>query len=130
TARVLHRATTLANGKVLVTGGQANGGPATNTTETFEYAVGTWTNAGAMSTPRSGYSTTLLPSGKVLVAAGQIGGGATNSAELFNPATATWTAAGSLTAARQGHAAVLLPGGQVLVAGGVDRNGNAMTNSE
>jgi hypothetical protein len=70
---------------------------------------------------RRDFTTTVLPSGKVLVAGG-VGGGAgavTKSCELFDPATGRWTAADSLRQFRFRHTATLLPNGLVLVVGGV-----------
>jgi len=81
-------------------------------------AVG-WTNPGSLSTARYGHTATLLPNGKVLVAAGRCSGYNTNSAELYDPATGIWTATGSLNTARCQHTATLLPNGKVLVAGGL-----------
>jgi hypothetical protein len=61
----------------------------------------------------SGYTATLLPNGKVLIA-----GGNTASAELYDPATGTFTATSDMMAARTYHSATLLPSGKVLIAGG------------
>jgi WD40 repeat protein len=77
-----------------------------------------WTPTGTMRITRAGHTATLLPSGKVLVAAGAKHGTSLRSAELYDPATGTWTLTGSLSTARYGHTATLLPSGKVLVAGG------------
>jgi N-acetylneuraminic acid mutarotase len=70
---------------------------------------------------RSGHTTTLLPTGKVLVTGGTGAGGAVlSSAELYDPVTNTWSAAPALSAARTGHTATLLRSGKVLVVGGFD----------
>lgn len=73
-----------------------------------------------MTTGHSGPTATLLASGKVLIAGGDIGDldGASVSAELFDPASGTFTATGNLTMGREKHAATLLPDGTVLIAGG------------
>jgi hypothetical protein len=74
---------------------------------------------GSLLTARAGHTATLLPNGKVLVAAGLDSNFVPlTSAELYDPATGTWTATGSLAAARYDHTATLLPNGKVLVAGG------------
>lgn len=84
-------------------------------------AAPTWTNTASMDIARGHHSTTLLPSGKVLVAGGTNGNGfvAVNSAEVYDPSTNTWTTVASLKTARDSHTATLLPNGKVLVAGGL-----------
>src|SRR5262249_13388760 len=68
---------------------------------------------------------TLLPNGKVLVAAGYNG---LSSAELYDPASGTWTVTGSLNGRRFNHTASLLPNGTVLVAGG--QNGGPLASTQ
>ncbi len=74
---------------------------------------GTFTPTGRMTIARRGYTATLLPSGKVLIA-----GGNAATAELYDPATGTFTRTGDMTAPRSNHSATLLPDGKVLIAGG------------
>ena len=80
-----------------------------------------WTATGNLGTPREFHTATLLPSGKVLVAAGSNLSGDLSSAELYDPATGLWTATGNLGTRRESHTATLLPSGKVLVAGGTNR---------
>ena len=82
-----------------------------------------WGTAASMATARQNHTTTLLPSGKVLVAGGYGNNGDLASAELYDPATGAWSSAGNLTTARYAHTATLLPSGKVLVAGGYGSNG-------
>ena len=82
-----------------------------------------WVATGSLATARGRHTTTLLPSGKVLVVGGndESGGlftGYLSSAELYDPATGSWSSTGSLHTARGDHTATLLPNGKVLVAGG------------
>jgi hypothetical protein len=75
---------------------------------------------GDMTTERSHPTSTLLPSGKVLVA----GGGnfqfnSLRSAELYDPATGRWALTAQMDTPRSLHTATLLPSGEVLVAGGL-----------
>jgi len=82
---------------------------------------GPWTTAANMATPRGWQTATLLPSGVVLVAGGNVPypPGVTATAELYDPATNTWTAAVSVGAGlRRAHTATLLPSGNVLAVGG------------
>jgi hypothetical protein len=87
TARYWHTATLLNNGKVLITGG--TGGTSTNksaylaTAELYDPAAGRFTTAGIMSTQRAEHTSTLLPSGDVLLAGGSDGSSALASAELY-----------------------------------------------
>ena len=73
--RFRHTATLLPNGKVLIAGGvtTGSGGVCTNTAELYDPAAnngaGAFVSTGAMAQFRSDYTATLLPNGKVLVAA-------------------------------------------------------------
>jgi uncharacterized protein (TIGR03437 family) len=122
TARYSHTATLLPNGKVLVAGGSRDGnlcdyGMAN--AELYDPATGQWSATGSLTIPRTSHTATLLPNGKVLIAAGvRECGDAINSAELYDPATESWSATGSLISARYAHTATLLANGKVLVAGG------------
>jgi Galactose oxidase, central domain/Kelch motif len=89
---------------------------------TASHAFGSdgWTTAGSTETMHMFHTTTLLPSGMVLIAGGfDYGpGGSIAVAELFDPISGSWTATGSLLMPRSGHTATLLPDGKVLVTGG------------
>ncbi len=125
-ARVNHTATLLPNGKVLIAGGgNCNSGcVAFNTAELFDPSSGTFgPTAGNMFLGVSGSTSTLLSSGKVLIA-----GGFTSStdstgtvvAQLYDPTTGLFAQSGSMFTARQfGFTATLLQSGKVLIAGGV-----------
>jgi len=125
TARAVHTATRLADGRVLVAGGD-RGAPfydATATAELYNLSTGTWTPTGSMATARESHTATVLADGRVLVAGGNSGGSFATifaSAEIFNPATGLWSDTGSMTHIRSGHTATLLNDGRVLVAGGSD----------
>jgi large repetitive protein len=136
TARCSHTATLLPNGQVLVAGGSIGGshsGIIRTNAELYDPTAGTWTNTGSLNTGRYEHTATLLPNGKVLVAAGiasctncGLGGVvSTSSAELYDPVTGIWTATGPLTVGRDSHTATLLPDGKVLVAGGLGGGASA-----
>ncbi len=118
--RVLHTATLLQNGKVLVAGGIITNRPAlrTSSAELYDPATGLWTATAPMSVARINHTATLLPNGRVLVAGGSAERAALRSAELYDPTTGTWTNASSLNTNRSFATATLLPDGRVLVAGG------------
>jgi N-acetylneuraminic acid mutarotase len=123
TARTAASATLLANGKVLVAGGISTVGAGSflNSAELYDPVTNTWSAAGNLGTRRASHTTTLLPSGKVLVAGGATTGGVRiGGAELYDPATNSWSGTGSLAVARSYASATLMPNGKVLVAGGVN----------
>jgi hypothetical protein len=126
TARYLHTATLLPNGKVLVVGGYGSSG-LLSSAELYDPVSGTWTTTGPMPVARFTHTATLLPNGKVLVAGGEGSGGELNTAVLYDPASGTWTVTGHLNIARTFHTATLLPNGKVLVAGGGNYYGSSVT---
>ena len=117
TARRVHTATLLTNGKVLVAGGR---NPPTYyaSGELYDPNTGVFSSTGSMATPRAFHTATLLANGKVLVAGGLNGSVYVASAELYDPDTGLFTPTGSLNTAREDHTATLLPDGRVLIVGG------------
>ena len=123
TARELHTATLLSNGKVLVASGFVDFGlgRVTNSAELYDPDTGTWSSTGNLNQGRAFHTATLLTGGKVLVAGGFFVDGLpniTNSAELYDPATGTWSNTASLNNGRRFHTATLLQNGRVLASGG------------
>ena len=121
TGRTLHTATLLADGRVLVTGGQALGTQQSlRSTEVYNPANGVWTATGNLIAGRSNHVAIRLQNGRVLVVGGVSVETQTRlaSAEIYDPSTGTWTATGNLVTARQLAAAALLNDGRVVVAGG------------
>src|SRR5438552_2080873 len=85
---------------------------------------GEWEYAGSLGTARGSHTATLLPNGKVLVAAGSGRNGAyLSSAELYDPASGSWSSTGSLGTGRLFATATLLPSGKMLLAAGLGRSG-------
>ena len=123
TARTLHTATLLTNGKVLVVGGLVPNTTCCLTTasaELYDPATGQWSATGSPSTPRGNHVAARLQNGKVLIASGS-GNPFSNvltSAELYDPDAGTWSPAGTLNVARSNPRATLLANGKVLVIGG------------
>jgi hypothetical protein len=114
-------AVTLADGRVLVTGGQVQPAVATNQAAVYDAASGTWASVGPMGTPRLKHTSVLLSDGRVLVIGGSPDdSNLLNTTELFDPATNAFTPGPTLTEPRykMPGGAVALPGNRVLVAGG------------
>jgi M6 family metalloprotease-like protein/uncharacterized repeat protein (TIGR02543 family) len=123
TARQYHTATTLPNGKVLVTGGiDVNLYTTLASAELYDPATDSWSFAGSMTDARANHTATLLKNGRVLVAGGY-GIGLLNSAEMYDPSDTTghpWTTVSPMIFGHSSHTATLLtnPDGSVLVMGG------------
>jgi hypothetical protein len=122
TGREFHTATRLADGRVLVLGGQGQtsswGIPdqlPLASAEIFDHHRGTWSMAKPLPHAHIGQTATLLRSGNVLVA-----GGSDAHADLYDPITDTWSSAGSvpMPLTRPGQTATLLTDGRVLLAPG------------
>ncbi|NOJ94463.1 kelch-like protein, partial [Corallococcus coralloides] len=88
-----------------------------------------WAATGAMTSPRSFHTATLLKNGMVLVAGGRsaASGSFLSTAEVYDPVSGTWSATGPMASIRELHSATLLPSGKVLVAGGYNGAGRAAT---
>ena len=114
TARNLHTATLLPNGKVL-----AAPGLYTDTAELYDPSTGVWSFTAKIANLDTfgGHTATLLSNGRVLVTGG-------SAAKLYHPAIGTWSVTANLNTPRSGHSATLLANGKVLVAGGYNVTGD------
>jgi choice-of-anchor C domain-containing protein len=118
TGRDQHTATLLADGRVLVTGGEDNSAAVLTSVELFNPATGTWSVTTPLSHASRIHTATRLLDGRVLVAGGTNNSTPLASAELFYPATGNWASPGPLSTPRVYHTATLLLDGRVLVVGG------------
>lgn len=117
-----HSATLLADGRVLIAGGEGLNGslvfPAA--AEIYTPATGAWTAAAALHAPRAGHAAAALRDGKVLVAGGHVGADTLrlDSVELYDPGADAWTDDAPMHVARDYAGVALLGDGRLLVAGG------------
>ena len=121
TVRQTHHADVLPNGQVLINGGfDGNGNPLASS-ELYDPLADTFTLTGNMNTARGNHASTLLYTGKLLVAGGlaTINGtlARTTSAELYDPASGTWNVTGSMVMARGHYFTTTLSDGTIFIPG-------------
>jgi hypothetical protein len=101
--RLVHTATLLPDGRVLVAGGSTNAG-STAACELFDPATDTWSPAADMNVARRNHAAVVLTTGpnagKVLVMGGHTTAGnvTTDTSEIYDPVADTWTLAASMQA--------------------------------
>ncbi len=120
TARTLHTATLLKNGKVLIAGGNNANGVRLVSAELYDPSTRTFTATGNMITPKMGHLAIPLNDGRVLIVGGYNPDDAIADPELYDPSSGTFLPAGRMTTLRQGFSATLLKDGNVLIAGGLE----------
>ena len=112
-----HTATTLSDGRILVTGGTDEFGTSP-LGEIFNPTDNTWTPIRAMRHARTFHTATLLNDGKILVAGGEDSAGRMRRVEIYDPNTNSWVDGPDLLTLRGGHSATRLNDGQILLVGG------------
>jgi hypothetical protein len=90
-ARTMHAAVLLANGKVLIAGGQSSDADFLQTAELFDPARATFAATGSMHNLHVGAMATVLESGFALIA-----GGRSSYADLYDPMAGTFSATGRM----------------------------------
>lgn len=139
-ARYFHKASTLPNGRVMVTGGmRLQVSPPSlislSSVSFYNPGSGTFSNSFApigggpavtvsLAVARSSHTQTGLVDGRVLICGGYTNANGTNpgtptaSVEIFDPQTGVMSAGAVMSSARAGHTATRLGDGRVVVAGG------------
>jgi hypothetical protein len=116
-ARRGHTATALADGRVVIIGGENQDGPI-DEAEIIDTANGTVSVVASLRFARVKHSETLLPDGRVFVIGGSNKKGPLASTEIFDPQTNSFSRGPRLNLARAGQSATLLKDGTLLIAGG------------
>jgi hypothetical protein len=118
TARLLHTATLLDDGRVLIAGGQLESAGLASAM-IYDPVSNAWSATGSMTSARRYHSAARIAGGKVLAAYGWgASSGYAAGADLFDPATGTWTAVASPYSGTAKQTAFSLPDGRAIFAAG------------
>ncbi len=117
-ARFWQTATLLANGHVLIAGGDEGTRPLASA-ELYDPTAATFASTGSMAAARYLHTASRLANGLVLIAGGYADGvGSLSSAELYDPDAAAFRPSGSMSDSRFEHTATRLDDGRVLIVAG------------
>jgi N-acetylneuraminic acid mutarotase len=122
--RAGHASVTLADGRVMVSGGYDTTELALATVEIFDPATKQWAALPALAETRKDHTATLLADGRVLVVGGLTLDPATTNwsmlgATAFDPKAGTWTHVAQMPSPRTEHTATRMTDGRVLITNGL-----------
>src|SRR5688572_776770 len=123
-------ATSLSDGRTLISGGVRADGAATAGVVIYDPLANAFTAAGELIGPRQGHTATLLADGRVLIVGGVMNGVVSSDVELFDPASGTSALVALLVQPRTGHAAARLDDETVLIVGGSSGEATAVASAE
>lgn len=113
-----HTSTRLADGRVLVVGGDVQDpGAVLALAVLYDPVTGTWSSTESLPASRFGHTATLLPNGDVLVAGGTTAEGTPASALLYSPSAQSWMPTGNMIEPTDSATSTLLRDGKVLLVG-------------
>ncbi|MGH9845556.1 MAG: Kelch repeat-containing protein, partial [Blastocatellia bacterium] len=112
-----HTATPLADGKLLIIGGENESGQVSQT-ELFDPDSRKFSLAARSITPRAEHTATTLRDGRILVIGGRNEDRSLDSSEIYDSEKEAFSYGPTMTYSRSGHTATLLADGRVFVAGG------------
>lgn len=123
--RYMHTATLLADGRVLVAGGDLDGNAnSTSSVEIYQPTTNTWVTVASMHTARHRHEAVRLQDGRILV----IAGWNTASTEVYDPATGVWTETGDVPLGGIYIRAVVLDNGNVLAVNSIGTTNASLFN--
>jgi len=118
-ARMLHTASALPDGRILVAGGVGSGNRALSSVQIYDPIQDVWTDAAPMEGARFQHAATVLSTGQVLVIGGLYRSSTPRAAgEIYDPGADRWSPAPSMLVPRYGHTLTALADGQIIVTGG------------
>ncbi|CAF1231807.1 unnamed protein product [Adineta steineri] len=119
----------LANGQVLVAGGQINSSAVTSGAEVYTSAG--WQFAAPMKIPCGYHTVTAFANNTKVLAAGSDSTRGQQTAEVYSVVNNTWTfTSNNMSSPRFAHTATLLANGQILIAGGSNASGTSTSACE
>lgn len=124
--RMFHQASTLPDGRIMLTGGAPQpGSNIYSSTEIYDPVNGQFTPGAPMLMPRRSHAAVTLLDGRILVAGGMSTNGYyTNTAEIYDPATGQWNMTGPMNTTLADAIGLLLNDGRVMLldkrAGGLE----------